>query len=73
MGKTAEQLIQIVAAGGGVIIDGSQTINELVQIAAAASGSGATVIIKNADAQTTRRLTEISAAGRGNVILDLTQ
>jgi hypothetical protein len=73
MGKTAEQLIQIVTAGGGVIIDGSQTINELVQIAAAASGSGATVIIKNAGAQTTRRLTEISAAGRGNVILDLSQ
>ena len=73
MAKTTEQIIQIVSAGGGVIIDGSQPIDELVQIAAAASGSGATVIIKNADEKTTLRLTEIGAAGQGNVILDLTQ
>jgi len=73
MAKTTEQLIQIVTAGGGIIIDGSQPIDELVQIAAAAAGSGATVIIKNADAKTTHRLTEVAAAGRGNVIMDLTQ
>jgi len=72
MAKTTEQLLQIVTAGGGIIIDGSQPIDELVQIAAAASGSGATVIIKNADTKTTHRLTEISAAGRGNVILEFT-
>lgn len=67
-----EQIVQIVAAGGGVIVDGAGKMTEqLVQIASAASRSGALVIVKNANKKMTEQLVQIASAGKGRVIFDL--
>ena len=74
MTKMTDQIIRIVAAGGGVIVDGDGKMSDqLVRIAAAAKSSGATVIIKNADAKMSDQLVRVAAAGGGNVIFDLTK
>ena len=73
MSKMTDQIVRIVAAGGGVIVNGKGKMSDqLVRIASAAKSSGATVIIKNADAKMSDQLVRIASAGGGNVIFDLT-
>jgi hypothetical protein len=70
--KTPEQLSQIVEAGGGIIIDASKyTTSELTQIASAAKGNNASVVIRNADKKTTEKLRQIALAGAGRVTFEL--
>lgn len=72
MSKTTEQLRQILAAGGGLIIDaGSKTTDQLRQIAATAATAGTTVTMTNTNSKTTDQLRQIAAAGPGHVIFDL--
>lgn len=72
MTKMTKQILRIVAAGGGVILNAQEkTTPQLVQIASAAAGSGATVILKNADTKTTEQLVQIATAGNGRVIFEL--
>lgn len=71
--KMTDQIVQIVAAGGGVIVDSSKMTEQLVEIAAAAARSGALVIVKGADSKMTDQLVQIAAAGKGRVIFDLTK
>jgi hypothetical protein len=50
MSKTPEQLINILRAGGGLILDAATRLpDQLTQMAAAAGGSGATLVLRNAD------------------------
>jgi len=72
MSKTTDSLVRIVAAGGGLIIDGkSKTTDSLVRIAAATNQKGNKITMTNMGSKTTDSLVRISAAGQGNVILDL--
>lgn len=54
MSKTTEQLIKIVLAGGGVIIDGkSKSTEQLIKIASAGFAGKTKVIIDNVETKTT--------------------
>lgn len=67
-------MIQIVAAGGGLTIDLNKMIipvTSLVQIAATAGNSGATIIIKNPNFLPATSMIQIATAGRGRVIFEL--
>lgn len=67
-GKTAMECVQIASAGGGMTIDGAhRTTMELVQIAAAAARSSASIEIKNSQFKTTMELVQIASAGKGCV------
>lgn len=66
-----DQLIRIVAAGGGVTINAGDYFPEiLIRIAAAAANSGATVIIKDASKLFPDIQVRIAVAGNGKVIFD---
>ena len=72
MTKMTDQLVRIVSAGGGMIIDGDgKMTDQLVRIAEAASQSGAKIIITNVGTKITDQLVRIATAGKGNVIFDL--
>ncbi len=71
--KATSLIVDIVRAGGGVIIDADKAGSQLVEIAAAASKSDATVIVKNAHKKATSQLVAIAVAGKGKVIFDLTK
>jgi len=72
MSKTTTQVVQIIAAGGGVILNAREkTTKNLAQIASTAAESGATVILRNADGKTTSQLVEIATARRGRVIFEV--
>lgn len=72
MSKMTDQIIQIVAAGGGVIVDASKMTDQLIQIASTASRSGSLVIVKGAGKKMTDQLIQVASAGKGRVIFDLT-
>lgn len=70
-----QTMIQIVAAGGGLIIDLEKQIilpEIMIQIAAAASRSGAHVTFKiGKTIMIPQTMTQVAAAGRGQVIFDV--
>lgn len=67
--KPTRELVQIAAAGGGFVLDGSlKPTRELVQIAAAGSTTGARLTFTGLGLKPTRELVQIAAAGRGCVI-----
>jgi hypothetical protein len=69
--KTTDELVSIVAAGGGLVFDpGRRSTEELIRISTAAKRGGATVVFKNMALRKTDALLKIAAAGRGNVIFD---
>lgn len=66
---TTTDLIGIVSAGGGIILDTEyKTTEELVSIASASKHKGAKIILKNLTYRTTLELVSIASAGNGNVI-----
>lgn len=68
--RLTDDLIRIVAAGGGVCIDAkSRLTDDLIRIAAAAKSSGAHVTFEGMSARLTDDLIRISAAGKGHVVL----
>jgi hypothetical protein len=72
MSKTPDQLINILAAGGGLILDAAtRAPDQLIRMATAAGGSGATLVLRNADYRAADQLVTIAAAGRGRVIFEL--
>jgi hypothetical protein len=71
-GKYTSEIVSIVSAGGGVIIDGDKYTSQLVTIATAAAKSGARVIIKGSSQKYASQLVSIATAGKGRVIFDLT-
>ena len=70
MSKATDQLVQIVAAGGNIIIS-SKSTDQLVKIVTAAARSGAHVTIKGN--KSTDQLVRIARAGEGHVTFDLTE
>jgi len=68
--KPTRELVQIAAAGGGFVLDGSlKPTRELVQIAAAGSNNSARLTFTGLALRPTRELVQIAAAGKGCVIL----
>ncbi|PKA06495.1 hypothetical protein CH366_18800 [Leptospira harrisiae] len=70
--KSTEQIISIVSAKVGVIIDTSKSTNQLIEIVKAANQNNSFVIIKKANKKSTEQLMLIAKASSGNVIFDLT-
>jgi len=69
--KTTDELVKIVAAGGGLVFEpGRRTTDELTRIAAAAKHSGATVVLRNMAVRKTDALIKIASAGKGKVIFE---
>ena len=65
---SVESLIRIVAAGGGLRIDGKARFTEdLIRIAAAASAKGARITISGMSTRGLEDLIRIGAAGKGTV------
>jgi hypothetical protein len=71
---SVDQMLQIVANGGGLRIanDGLSQQN-LIQLAAHAGGSGAKLTIVVDLDMTHDQMVEIAAQGRGNVVFDLVE
>ena len=68
--RTTEELLRIVAAGGGMRLDASKmTTDDLVAIAAALS-QNARLILTGLGARSTDDLVRIAAAGRGGVFFE---
>ena len=64
----AEDLISIVATGGGLDLDvGNRTSSELISIASAASQSGARIIFRGLNGRMISELINIASAGKGAV------
>ena len=69
--RTTEELVRIVNAGGGLVLEVTRRpTDELAKIAAAAKRSGATVIFRHVATRKTDDLAKIAAAGKGVVIFE---
>ena len=69
--RSTADLVMIAAAGGGFRLDARmRPADELVQIAAAASGAGARVTFAGLKLRPTPELIRIAAAGAGCVCLE---
>jgi hypothetical protein len=72
MPKTAAQMADILAAGGGLVTDARlHTTEQLLEMAGATQASGSTLILRNADSKTQDHLVQIAGAGRRRVIFEL--
>lgn len=72
--KTTDQLVRIVAAGGGMRISANgKTTDQLVRIAAAASTKKSRIEIIDVNNFTTDQLVRIAAAGNGAVFFDISE
>jgi hypothetical protein len=70
---TNEQLKQIVAAGGGLVVDASTiTFAQLRELTATAPPNKATITIKNFASLTAGQLHELASLAPGLVVFDLT-
>jgi hypothetical protein len=66
---TTTDLVSIVGAGGGIILDTRfKTTQELVSIAFASRHKGSKIILTNLSLRTSQDLVSIASAGDGNVI-----
>ena len=67
------QLMDIVNAGGSIVIDMKKHLflyNQIYDLAAMAARSGAKITIKNSNFLT-NQMTDIAEVGKGNVIFEL--
>lgn len=66
--RTTQELMQIAAAGGGIVLDAAvRPTSELMQIAAAAKQGGARLLLRGMTVRPTSELMQIAAAGGGVV------
>lgn len=69
--RSTEDLMKIAAVGGGLVLDASgRDANDLLKIAAATSGGGGTLYLKNCGGIETTNLMFIASAGGGHVVID---
>jgi precorrin-6B methylase 2 len=70
---TNEQFHQLVAAGGGLIVDAAtMTFNQLRDLAVAANGSHARITIKNCSGLTAQQLKDLASLAPALLVFDLT-
>ena len=66
--RSTNDLVRIVAAGGGLVMDAAvRSTNDLVRIAAAGSSKGAPLVFRDMAVRSTDDLVRIAAAGKGCV------
>lgn len=71
---STDDIVKIVAAGGGIILDTKfKTQADLVRIAAASRKKGPKIVLRNLTDRSADDLVVIAAAGQGAVIFDLEQ
>jgi len=71
---TVEQLTQIVAAGGGLVLDASKmTLNQIKEIIPAAKANKARITLKNVSDMTAGQLMEIAGLAPGLVTFNLSE
>jgi hypothetical protein len=69
--RSVEELMKVVAAGGGIRMDGSKRLtNDLMKIASAAKHRGARITFTNMAYRSTEELMQIGAAGQGQVVFE---
>jgi hypothetical protein len=69
MMRSQQELVQILANGGGLDMKvGTRSQQDLVQLAANAGGSGATLILRDLGMRSSADLVQIAANGKGNVL-----
>lgn len=69
--KPIDELIRIVAAGGGLRMHiGSRDTGELIELARAAQKGGSVLLLTGLSSRDTADLVEIAQAGRGAVIFE---
>jgi len=69
--RTTEDLMKIVAAGGGLVLDASgKEVTDLIKIAAICDNEHRTLHLKNVDAFETMDLIKIAAVGDGHVVFE---
>lgn len=72
MDRSTDDLVKIVAAGGGLILDAeAKSTDELIKIANAAAESEAFVTMRKVGEKNTDELIKIAAAGDGAVVFEL--
>lgn len=69
MSKSTDQLVQIVAAGGNIVMSNKST-DQLMKIVASAARSGAHVTIKGN--KSVDQIIQIATAAKGHVTFDFT-
>jgi hypothetical protein len=70
---TNEQFHQLVAAGGGIVVDAStMTFNQLRDLSTAANASKARITIKNCSGLTAQQLTLLASLAPALLVFDLT-
>lgn len=69
--RTVEELIRVAAAGGGFAVSAARLgVNDIVRVAAAASGTKARLYVTGCGAVATNDLVRIGAAGKGAVFFE---
>ncbi|MGA2484998.1 MAG: hypothetical protein ABSF49_03295 [Roseiarcus sp.] len=69
MPRLQQELVQIVANGGGLDLRvGFRSQQDLVQLAANARASGATIILRDVGTKATAELVQIAANAQGKVL-----
>lgn len=69
--KTAEEFMQIAAAGGNLVIDANgKSVEDLMKIAAVSRGSNRSLQLKNCGGFSTSDLIKIAAVGQGRVVME---
>jgi hypothetical protein len=72
MNRSAEDLAKIMAAGGGLILDGqTRSTDELIAVVHAAVEHDSLLTIKNVGGKSTDELIKIAAASDGAVVFEL--
>ena len=67
----ANQVLDVLRAGGGLRIDGSKYMpDQLVQMARTAAGSGASLILRKSESRMANQLVDIARAGKGKVTFE---
>jgi hypothetical protein len=67
-------MIDILASGGGLVVNATALLpNTLVQMAAAAQEGNSTLIVRNCGALLPNTMAQIAAAGGGHVIFDVSE
>ena len=70
MNRPIADILRIVAAGGGVVLDGTMPTADLVRIVSQA-GSEAHIVIRNTAQKSTDDLVKIAESSRGRVTFEL--
>lgn len=71
---TNEQLIRLVATGGGLVLDASTvTFTQLRDLSAAAVGNRAQITVKNCSGLTAQQLTLLASLAPGQLVFDISE